>query len=54
VYMIAGDWNASYLDELTAFPFGRNDDQVDASSGAFNHLPSAANDAAILAAFGMA
>jgi predicted phage terminase large subunit-like protein len=54
VKLIAGDWNASYLDELTAFPFGRNDDQVDASSGAFKHLPSAANDAAILAAFGMA
>ena len=54
VKLIAGEWNAAYLDELTAFPFGRNDDQVDASSGAFNHLPNAANDDALLAAFGLA
>lgn len=32
------DWNAEYLDELSSFPTGMNDDQVDASSGAFNKL----------------
>lgn len=38
VYIVRGDWNADYLAELTAFPTGRNDDQVDGSSGAFNRL----------------
>lgn len=31
-------WNRAYLDELCLFPFGKHDDQVDASSGAFNAL----------------
>lgn len=38
VALLAGPWNAAYLDELRAFPHGRNDDQVDASSGAFRQL----------------
>lgn len=38
VKLLAGAWNADYLSELAAFPFGTNDDQVDASSGAFNKL----------------
>lgn len=38
VHLIAGDWNAEYLDELQAFPGGAHDDQVDASSGAFAKL----------------
>lgn len=38
VRMVSGDWNKAYLDELTAFPNGKHDDQVDASSGAFNKL----------------
>lgn len=38
VYVVEGDWNRAYLDELTAFPFGKFKDQVDASSGAFNKL----------------
>jgi len=33
-----GAWNASYLDELCAFPNGTYKDQVDGSSGAFNKL----------------
>ncbi len=31
-------WTRQYLDECAAFPFGRHDDQVDASSGAFRFL----------------
>jgi len=38
VKLIAGAWNAAYIDELCAFPNGPHDDQVDASSGAFNKL----------------
>lgn len=38
VRLLRGPWNAAYIDELTSFPFGANDDQVDASSGAFNKL----------------
>ncbi len=38
VKLVRGDWNESYLDELTVFPNGLHDDQVDASSGAFNRL----------------
>lgn len=38
VRVVRGDWNAAFLDELTMFPNGRHDDQVDASAGAFNML----------------
>lgn len=38
VKLVRGSWNAAYLDELTVFPNGTHDDQVDASSGAFNKL----------------
>lgn len=44
VFLLAADWNAEFLDELTAFnpdepDFGvSHDDQVDAASGAFAHL----------------
>ena len=38
VKLVRGAWNAAYLDELTMFPNGRHDDQVDASSGAFAKL----------------
>jgi predicted phage terminase large subunit-like protein len=31
-------WNAAYLSVMTIFPFGSHDDDVDASSGAFNKL----------------
>lgn len=41
VKLARGAWNAAYLDELTVFPNGRNDDQVDASSGAFSKLVGA-------------
>jgi predicted phage terminase large subunit-like protein len=32
------EWISKYIDELTAYPNGQFDDQVTASSGAFNHL----------------
>ncbi|MCW2309707.1 phage terminase large subunit [Rhodobium gokarnense] len=38
VYIVRGEWNESYLDELCLFPGGQFKDQVDASSGAFGKL----------------
>jgi predicted phage terminase large subunit-like protein len=38
VYLVRGDWNDAYLDELCLFPGGSFKDQVDASSGAFGRL----------------
>lgn len=37
VYLLRDVWNESFIAELCAFPKG-HDDQVDAASGAFNHL----------------
>ncbi len=38
VDILKGDWNAEFLDEICAFPFGEFMDQVDAASRAFNTL----------------
>jgi predicted phage terminase large subunit-like protein len=38
VKLLRGDWNKKYKDELQSFPKGKNDDQVDGSSLAFNKL----------------
>lgn len=38
VYIVKGEWNESYLDELCLFPGGAFKDQVDATSGAFGRL----------------
>ncbi len=38
VKLLEAAWNVAYINELTAFPNGRHDDQVDGSSGAFNRL----------------
>lgn len=38
VRLVAGPWNAAFIDELCAFPFGANDDQVDSASGAFGKV----------------
>jgi len=46
VWLIQGAWNASYIDEVTAFPNAAHDDQVDTTSGAYNALyrrPTARN-----------
>jgi predicted phage terminase large subunit-like protein len=37
VYLMAGEWNAPFLDEVCVFPAGKHDDQVDALSGAYNY-----------------
>jgi predicted phage terminase large subunit-like protein len=36
--MIRADWNKDLIKELETFPYGRNDDQVDALSDAFHEL----------------
>ena len=38
VKLLRGQWNEAYLSELENFPVGGHDDQVDASSDAFNEL----------------
>ncbi len=38
VKMLRAAWNQAFLDECRMFPNGRNDDQVDAASLAFNKL----------------
>jgi len=42
VDLVEGAWNQDYLDELCLFPSGTFKDQVDASSGAFGRLVTAA------------
>lgn len=41
VKIVRGPWNEAYFSELEGFPVAEKDDQVDASSGAFNHLSQA-------------
>jgi predicted phage terminase large subunit-like protein len=36
VFLLRAEWNEAYISELCTFPTGRHDDQVDASSAAFN------------------
>jgi predicted phage terminase large subunit-like protein len=38
VRIMKGAWNIGFRNELAAFPHGANDDQVDATSGAFSKL----------------
>lgn len=38
VTLVRAAWNDAYIEELCLFPHGRHDDQVDATSGAFNKL----------------
>lgn len=38
VYMMPGEWNAGFLDEIALFPKGKWKDQVDAASRAFSEL----------------
>jgi predicted phage terminase large subunit-like protein len=38
VRIVEAPWNADYRDELASFPNGKNDDQVDGSSGAFSKV----------------
>lgn len=39
---LPGGWNSVWINELVAFPTGAHDDQVDATSAAFNALASSA------------
>lgn len=41
VKVLLRPWTDDFINEITVFPIGRNDDQVDAASGAFNTLASA-------------
>lgn len=38
IYILRSAWNRAYIEELRHFPNGVNDDQVDASSDAYNHF----------------
>ncbi len=38
VKLVRAEWNRVYLEELRSFPTGKNDDQVDGSSGGYNKL----------------
>ena len=38
VKLLRGNWNEVYIDELTSFPSGAHDDQVDASAAAFSKV----------------
>jgi predicted phage terminase large subunit-like protein len=38
VKLVRGAWNEAFIQELCMFPTGKHDDQVDASSCAFNAL----------------
>lgn len=38
VWIVKGDWNRDYIEELRQFDRGPHDDQVDASADAFNEL----------------
>jgi len=38
VKLVKGLWNEEYLREFELFPAGKHDDQVDASSGAYEKL----------------
>ncbi|MCK9577320.1 MAG: terminase, partial [Clostridia bacterium] len=38
VYIVRGDWNRAFIDELCEFPLGKHDDQVDSSSLTYNQL----------------
>jgi len=38
IILAEGPWVAAFLDELSIFPHGKHDDQVDAACGAYNRL----------------
>jgi predicted phage terminase large subunit-like protein len=41
VYLVRGDWNRAFIEEHEVAPNGANDDQIDASAGAFKKLVGA-------------
>lgn len=38
VKLVRGEWNMDFIDELSVFPMGTHDDQVDAAADAFDEL----------------
>ena len=48
VYLVSGDWNKAFLDEITTFPVGKRKDQVDAASRAFSELAETPPQTAML------
>jgi predicted phage terminase large subunit-like protein len=52
VTLAAGGWTDAYRDDLRAFPHGKHDDQVDASSRAFMELTTDDTLAIYLKAYG--
>jgi predicted phage terminase large subunit-like protein len=44
VYLVRGDWNEAYIDELCGVPNGKYRDQADASAGAYNKLVGGGTD----------
>lgn len=42
VFIVRGHWNRAFLDELALFPSVKNDDQVDAFSGAYDMISNTA------------
>ncbi len=38
MYLVKGDWNQTFIRELTTLPGGKNDDQADAAAGAYAEL----------------
>jgi predicted phage terminase large subunit-like protein len=46
VLLVRGEWNQAYLDELSEFPSGGHDDQVDATSGGYAMASNAGPGAA--------
>jgi predicted phage terminase large subunit-like protein len=38
IFLLRGDWNKSYINEMCSFPHGRHDDRVDGTSLAYNKL----------------
>lgn len=44
VYLVRGDWNSDFIDELCNFPAGKHDDRVDSASRAFNEVMTMVRD----------
>ena len=36
LFVVRGSWNQAWVDEMSVFPLGKNDDQVDATSGGWS------------------
>jgi len=52
VALIEGAWNVAFLDEMSAFPFGKFKDQVDAASRAFMELAKPARPKVLVGTYG--